>query len=250
MLTSVLSNFLDSAIVASDPVERFRRTIAEPDHWQSTYLLARDEFICCLCSRQTGKSSATSILAYDTIAKGEFVLILAPSERQSIELLRKIQHARNADRHAPPLIRSTMTEVELLGGGRCVVVPASSDTLRGFSAASLIIVEEAAFCPDEAINAILPSRAEDGRVIMITTPGGSKECFFYQAWSQGNVRKIMARSTEIPRMTRKVAFDRMHMPSKKFQVEHLLQWLGNATQFIDTAVINAAFSDSVAAIRL
>jgi len=143
-----------------------------------------------------------------------------------------------------------MTEVELINNGRVVVVPASSDTLRGYSAADLIIIEEAAFCPDDAINAVLPSRAEHGRVVAITTPGGSRDCFFFQVWSKGNVRRIIARSTEIPRMAKKVAFDKQHMPDVRFRVEHLLEWLGSGHQFIAADVIAGAVTMEIGALKL
>lgn len=250
MLDNALAEFLDGTILALDPVERFRRVIGTPDDWQAEFLRAKDAFLCALCSRQTGKSTSTSCLAYDAIVRGQFVLILAPSERQSRELLRKIALFRAQDPQAPALVRSTLTEVELLNGGRVVCVPASSDTLRGFSAADMIILEEAAFASDEAINAILPSRAADGRVLAITTPGGSRSGFFYDVWTSGNVRRITARSTDIPRLSRKVAFDKAHMPATRFAVEHELQWLGSGHQFIAHEVIAAAFSAEVSCLRL
>lgn len=250
MLDTALADFLEATILALDPVERFRRVIGEPDDWQVDFLTARDPFVCALCSRQTGKSTATACLAYDAISRGMFVLILAPSERQSRELLRKVMLFRTADRHAPALIRSTLTEIEVMGGGRVVCVPASSETLRGFSAADMIILEEAAFASDDAINAILPSRADHGRIVAITTPGGSRSGFFHSVWTGGSVRRIIARSTEIPRLASKVAFDRQHMPDIRFRVEHLLEWLGSGTQFISRDVIVAAFDNEVEAMRL
>lgn len=245
-----LADFLNSTLLSIDPVARFESVVGIADDWQKEFLRAKDDFVAALCSRQTGKSTATACTAYDHIVRGMFVLILAPSERQSRELLRKILLFRGEDRNAPALVRSTLTELELINGGRVVCVPASSDTLRGFSAADLIILEECAFAPDDAINAILPSRADRGRVLAITTPGGSRTGFFYQIWSSGNVNRITARSTEIPRLASKVAFDRQHMPATRFRVEHELEWLSSGHQFIAHDVITGAVTMDVGALRL
>ena len=51
-------------------------------------------------------------------------------------------------------------------------------------------------------------------------------------------------------MAKKVAFDRLHLPDKKFRVEHLLEWLGSGTQWIDRNVIVGAFDSEVEAMRL
>ncbi len=146
MLSPALSDFVASTIIAADPCERFRATLGlEPDNWQQEFLTAEEDIIACLVSRQTGKSTSTSILAYDMISRGDFILCLAPSERQSKELARKVLFAHGRDRHAPTIVRSTQTELELLNGGRFVVIPASSDTIRGYSSCAAIILEECSF---------------------------------------------------------------------------------------------------------
>lgn len=249
-VSPALADFVDSTVVAIDPVERFRRTIAEPDDWQQDMLTARDSVLAVLVSRQVGKSSTTSILGYDTISQGRFVLVLAPSERQSRETLKKIMFARSRDRHSPALVRSTMTEVELINSGRVVCVPQSSDTVRGYSAVDLIVLEEAAFIEDDAIHAVLPSLAEGGRVIAISTPGGKRDGFFYHLLQSDDVRKIIARATEIPRMAEKVEFLRKVLPNTRFRVEVELEWLTDGHAFISRDVIAAAVSQEVSCLRL
>lgn len=252
MLSPALSDFLASTIIAADPCERFRATLGlEPDDWQQEFLSAEEDIVACLVSRQAGKSTSTSILAYDMISRGEFNLCLAPSERQSKELARKVLLAHGRDRHAPTIVRSTQTELELLNGGRFVVIPASSDTIRGYSSADCIILEEAAFIPDDAINAVLPSLSDTGKLIAITTPGGSKDCFFYHMWAHGDgVRRILARATQIPRMAKRVEFLRRTLPDIRFRVEVELEWLGSGAQWIAQHVIDNAVTQEVSCLRL
>ena len=73
-----------------DPAIRFARVVGDPDGWQFDFLRSEDEFVVCLCSRQVGKSTATACLAWDTLTRGKFVLLVAPSERQAKELFRKV----------------------------------------------------------------------------------------------------------------------------------------------------------------
>lgn len=232
LITSVNSTF--------DPTIRFLRAIGEPDPWQSEFLVATDEFILALCSRQVGKSTTVGGLAWHELTQGHFVLIVAPSERQARELFRKVLDFQRADPFAPKVIRSTLTELELINGGRLVSAPSTSDTIRGYAAVDLIVLEEMAFQSDDTITAVLPMRNGDGgRVIGISTPAG-RSGLFYELWTGGTVRKIHALSVNIPRLSSKVAFDRKHMPAIKFRQEHLCEFIGAGTPFFNMDAINGA----------
>lgn len=248
MLDSALLDYLDGLHVALDPAARFERTIGQPDDWQRDFLRSTSEFSLVLCSRQVGKSTSTACLAWGAMTLGRMVLIVAPSERQSKELLRKIIDFKNADACAPRVVRSTLTELELANGGRVLCAPASSDTIRGFTV-DLIVVEEAAFVPDDVITAILPMRKEGGRVVMISTPAG-RQGFFFDLWQAGRVHRIFARSVDIPRLAAKVEFDRRFMPLIKFRQEHLCEFLGSGTPFFDPLSLEAAISQDSKALVL
>lgn len=248
MLDSALLDYLDGLHVALDPSARFERVIGEPDGWQRDFLSSTSEFALVLCSRQVGKSTSTACLAWAAMSLGQMVLIVAPSERQSKELLRKVIDFKNADPTAPRVVRSTLTELELANGGRCLVAPASSDTIRGFTV-DLLIVEEAAFVPDDVITAILPMRRESGRVVMISTPAG-RQGIFFDLWQAAKVQRIFARSVDIPRLAAKVEFDRRFMPLLKFRTEHLCEFLGSGTPAFDPLSLEAAISHETRALVL
>lgn len=248
MLDSALLDYLDGLHVALDPTARFERVIGPADDWQRDFLRSTSEFALVLCSRQVGKSTSTACLAWGGMSLGLMVLIVAPSERQSRELLRKVLDFKNADPSAPRVVRSTLTELELANGGRVLCAPASSDTVRGFTV-DLLIVEEAAFVPEEVITALLPMRKESGRVVMISTPAG-RQGFFYDTWTAGKVQRIFARSVDIPRLAAKVAFDRRFMPAVKFRQEHLCEFLGSGTPFFDPLSLEAAITPNMKALAL
>jgi hypothetical protein len=245
---SGLLDFLGSVEVALDPVSRFRKVIGDPDEWQERYLSSVSQFTLLLCGRQVGKSTTTACLAWSTMCLGKTVLICAPSERQSKELHRKILDFQKGDPDAPKTIRSTLTELELSNGGRVICVPASSDTVRGFTV-HLLIIEEAAFVDDDTIIALLPMRAKDGRVVMISTPAG-RDGFFYNTWEAAAVERIHARSVDIPRLKEKVAFDKKFMPAVRFRQEHLCQFLGSGTPFFDPDSLQSAISPYARALVL
>lgn len=248
MLDSALLQYLDGLHVALDPSARFERVIGPADDWQRDFLCSTSEFTLVLCSRQVGKSTSTACLAWAAMSLGQMVLIVAPSARQSMELLRKIIDFKNADPAAPRVVRSTLTELELTNGGRVLCAPASSDTIRGFTV-DLLIVEEAAFVLDDVITAILPMRKEGGRVVMISTPAG-RQGIFYDLWLAAKVHRIFARSVDIPRLTAKVDFDRRFMPLLKFRQEHLCEFLGSGTPAFDPLSLEAAISHDVKALVL
>jgi len=247
-MDSAVRELIQGVSEGLDPAIRFGRVVGDPDDWQIDFLRSADEFVVCLCSRQVGKSTATACLAWDALTRGQFVLLVAPSERQAKELFRKVIDFKNSDRSAPTSVRSTLTELELANGGRLVCAPSSSDTIRGYSVDSLIL-EEAAFQPDDLITAVLPMRKADGRVIMISTPAG-RSGLFYELWSEGKVRKVYARSIDIQRLAEKVDFDRRHMPAAKFRQEHLCEFLGTGVPFFDPLAIEAAISSDARALVL
>jgi Terminase large subunit, T4likevirus-type, N-terminal len=243
----VLDDFVTSLLTAIDPCIRFRKAIGVPDPWQRDVLEAKDPFVVVLASRQIGKSTAIACLAWAAFCDGKQVLLAAPSERQSKELLRRVHEFRLADPNAPIIIRSNLTELEGANGGRIVCVPAT-DQARGFTV-ELLILDEAAFLPDDAIAALLPMRTADGRVLMISTPRG-RGGFFFDTWESGKVRRIFARSVDTPRLANKVEFDRTYMSSIRFAQEHECRFLGGGMPLISADVLDASVTASRGALSL
>jgi hypothetical protein len=232
--------YIEGLLVGLDPVERFERAIGLPDPWQKDVLRCDEPFIAVLASRQIGKSTTVGCLAWDDLTRGRQVLIAAPSERQSKELLRRIVDFRNSDPCPPRIIRSTMTEIEAANGGRVLCVPAT-DQARGFTVDTLIL-DEAAFLPDEAVAALLPMRKATGRVLMISTPRG-RDGFFYETWAARKARRVFARSVDSPRLAAKVEFDQRFMSDIRFRSEHLCEFLGSGVPLISYEVLQRAVSD-------
>ena len=116
---------------------------------------------------------------------GSLILLLSPSLRQRSELFRKVAQYWAALPNAPEAVQESVLRLELVNGSRIVALPGSESTVRGYSATSVVIVDEAARVSDELHGAIRPTLAtSDGRFIALSTPAG-KRGWFHQAWTRG-----------------------------------------------------------------
>lgn len=252
-----LLSFLQGLTVSLDPVERFRMTVGEPDDWQVDLLKSdprvnpTDEMILALCGRQSGKSTTCGCLAYDDFSQGKTVILTAPSLRQSTELFRRILEFKNTDPFCPPIVRQTQTELEAhpSHGGRIIVVPAT-DQARGMTA-DTILADEAAFLDDDALTAFYPMLKRSGRIFLLTTPNMRKGTF-YDTWIDRSlqVRRIMARSIDVPRRNHEVERDRRTMPDTTFRREHLCEFVGSGTPLISWDTLENASNEHVKALEI
>jgi hypothetical protein len=190
---------------AIDPALVMRDVGVEPDPWQARVLRSTSDRMLLLCARQMGKSTVTACTAIHQAlySPGSLTLVLAPSLRQSGELFLKIRSAFNALGRPVGAAREMQTSLELGNGSRIVTLPGSEDTIRGFSAVDLAIIDEAARVPDALIPAIAPMLAVSrGRLLLLSTPFGRRGVFF-DTWESGDPawERIRARASECPRIS-------------------------------------------------
>src|SRR5215204_4879578 len=89
-----------------------------PDPWQRDLLLATEPYLLLNCSRQSGKSTTVAALALHQLltVADSLVLLVAPSERQSRELFRKVIHGYQALEQPIPTIQWNQNVLELANG--------------------------------------------------------------------------------------------------------------------------------------
>ena len=157
----------------------------EPDEPQAGVLERALHFhrIGLNCSRQWGKSTVAAVLAaYRLITEaGVTVLVVGPSQRQAGETVTKVKMFLRAFGLKKKLPGDGVNDVSavLPNGSRIVALPAKEATIRGFSAVSMLIIDEAARVPDEIFQALMPSLAvSGGDFIMMSTPNGRRGRFF------------------------------------------------------------------------
>src|SRR5215218_4635041 len=160
----------------------------EPDGWQEELLCSTSDRVLLNCSRQSGKSTMTAVIALHRALyhPGSLVLCLAPALRQSQELFGKVLgFYRDLGRPVSPHGERKLP-LELENGSRIVTLPGSEKTVRGFSGAALLILDEASRVSDELYSAVRPMLAvSGGALMMLTTPHG-KRGIFYEEWTAGH----------------------------------------------------------------
>ena len=196
----------------------------EPDPWQEDLLRCTSDRVLLNCSRQSGKSTISAVIALHRALyhPDSLILCLAPALRQSQELFVKIAgFYRNLGRPVPPQGERKLS-LELENGSRIVTLPGTEKTIRGFSGASLLIVDEAARVDDALYFAVRPMLAvSGGQLIMLSTPFGKRGAF-YREWTSGESwERYEVKAAECPRIPS--AFleeEKRNMPAAWFAQEY------------------------------
>jgi len=178
----------------SDPVFFSRKICQVHPYWYQEELLLNDaKEIVARLGRQLGKTWAMALKVVHEaftkpgVGKDEpfVIMIIAPTQRQSQIMFKEIQKLINSN----PIIlqdveRSIQTEITFKNGSIIYNFPVgeTADRVRGY-AINLLIVDEAAYVPDQVFVSLEPAlAATDGKIILISTPFG-RFGYFYDAVS-------------------------------------------------------------------
>jgi len=161
----------------------------EPFDYQKEFLDNPSNRKLFVAGRRVGKSRSASwkALWYAITHTEAEVLLTAKTQRQSMELFRQIKseiRQSEAENHEWGIQRETRTEVNFSNGSRIVCLPLGRDgsNIRGYGA-DLLIVDEAAYVPEEIFQEVLmPFLAVgENKFVMISTPRG-KRGFFWKRY--------------------------------------------------------------------
>ena len=218
---------------ALDPALLMQSAGQTPDLWQAKVLRSKASKRILLCSRQAGKSTVTASVALHEALyhPPALILLLSPCLRQSQELFRKVlavMHSLNIG--VKPQEESTL-RLELASGSRILSLPGTSETIRGFSGVSLIVIDEAAWVSDDLYYSVKPMLAvSKGRLLALSSPWG-KRGWFYKEWMEGGPEwdKFKVTALDCPRITKEfLDSERASMPNGKFVSEYMCE-------FVDTS---------------
>jgi Terminase large subunit, T4likevirus-type, N-terminal len=198
------------------------------DDWQTRVLQSPSPRKLLNITRQGGKSTISAVLGlHESIYKPDsLTVILSPSQRQSGELFRKVTRFRERLPFVPELTEDNRLSMTVRGGGRVISLPSSESTVRGFSAVTLLIADEAARIPDDLYLACRPMLAtKNGTLILMSTPFG-KRGFFWQAWEAEAIwHKEEVTAAMIPRITPEfLAEEESLMPLNWYLQEYFCQF--------------------------
>jgi Terminase large subunit, T4likevirus-type, N-terminal len=228
----------------------------ELDEWQRAVLDADEAKLLLCCSRQTGKSTVAALLAARTavLEPRSLVLCVSPSMRQSSELFRKVRDFYGGLSTLPsrPAVRlESALRLELANGSRVVSLPGSERTTRGYSRASLIVLDEAARIGDELITSLAPMQATSlvgrRRFIAMSTPYGRRGWFFERwqsidpGWYKTTIRADQC--TRIPADL--LAEQERELGPLLFRQEYQCEFMDAAETIFATALVERAFDPSI-----
>jgi hypothetical protein len=221
----------------------------EPDPWQEELLHTRSDRVLLNCCRQSGKSTMSGLIALHRALyhPGSLILCLAPALRQSQELFGKVLgFYRDLGRPVAPQAERKLS-LELENDSRIVTLPGTEKTIRGFSGAALLIVDEAARVDDELYFAVRPMLAvSGGALMMLTTPYG-KRGVFYEEWTGGQGwERYEVPASECPRISPEfLEEERDTLPPWVYRQEYECSFEETENQVFTTDMIDRAVTSEV-----
>ena len=150
------------------------------------------------------------------------------------------------DRPVPASAENALS-LELENGSRIVSLPGKEATVRGFSGASLLIIDEASRVPDALYKSIRPMLAvSHGRLVLLSSPFGTRG-FFWEEWKRrAHWHYFEIDATQCPRIAPEfLEEERESMGDWWFQQEYMCQFLDSETAAFRTEDIERIVSPEV-----
>lgn len=235
--------------VPADRAEFAAALEIHPDPWQLGLLRSEAPRVLLNCSRQSGKSTMSGVIALHRAlyAAGSLILILAPAERQAKELFSKIAASYRTLGHVIPAESRRALGMELSNGSRIEALPGTEKTIRGFSGVDLLLVDEAARVTDALYYAVRPMLAvSGGRLVMLSTPFGKRGVFF-EEWTDGEGwERYEVPASDCPRIP--AAFleeERRSLPDWVYRQEYGCEFTETDDQVFGYDLVQASVSPEV-----
>jgi Terminase large subunit, T4likevirus-type, N-terminal len=244
MMAADLARHLDPVLLGADC-----GLVLDP--WQAKLMRERPRRSLLLCSRQSGKSTVTALMALWTaiFEAPALVVLFSPSQRQSAELFRTVMQFHAKLEGAPKLNAESVLKAEMENSSRILALPGTEKTIRGYAKADLVVIDEAARVEDELLAAVRPMLATSeggGRLIALTTPAG-KRGWFFDAWTGAeNWTRVRVTAEDCPRISKEfLAEELRELGKQRFSEEYGLEFLDPDEAVFSSGIIESAFSDEV-----
>ena len=240
--------------ISADPADLARQLLSFPlDSVQLEILRSPAQYIALCCHRQWGKTQCSALKAVHLALRqpGAEIILVAPSLRQSGAVLRAMFGFLNTLKINVKSDGLNRLSMLLPNGSRIVAIPNASDTVRGFSNVSLVIIDEAAYVRDETYRAVFPFLAASrGKLLLLSTPHG-QHGFFYRAVHEpeNNFVRYLVRASESGRLTPEfLAMARLELGDSYAQ-EFECSFTMGEEQIFDRSLIDQALDPIIQAFR-
>ncbi len=207
------------------------------------------------CTRQWGKSTVTAAKAVHQAwsMPESLTLVVSPTARQSGEFVRKASTFVQRLGFRPKGDGDNEISLRLPNHSRIVGLPGTEATVRGFSAVSLLLVDEASRVSDDLYLAIRPMLAvSDGALWLMSTPCGQRG-FFYEAWTHGGPEweRIKVPASECARIAPGFLREEQRtMGDRWFRQEYCCEFTGTENGLFDRNLVEDAISHEFEPLKL
>jgi len=240
-----------------DAVEFARTRLKfEPDEMQVEVLRSHARRGILNCTRQWGKSTIAAAKAVHRAVTQDksLVLVASPTDRQSAELIRKASEMVVTLGITPRGDGDNQTSLLFPNGSRIVGLPGMEATVRGFSAVSLMLIDEASRVDDAMYKALRPMLAVgQGDLWLMSTPCG-KRGFFYECWEHDAADewfRVSVPATECGRISAEfLEGERRAVGAQWFAQEYMAEFVDNGTEVFGRDLVERAVDDSFAPLEL
>lgn len=200
-----------------------------PDDWQVRLLMDEARLRMAVAGRQSGKTTGCSaaILETPVTIPGSTTVVASRTLRQTARMLmraRRLYRRAEARGFVWPakIINRDVTSIRFDNDSEVLALPGTADNVRG-ETVHRMVVEEAAFVPDDLFDAITPMMATTGGDIIAISSAYAEVGWFYSAWQnpESDWMKLLVRSDEISRIpTEFLARERKRMPAHVYAREY------------------------------
>lgn len=242
---SVLRGQLQPPAAVGSAISMAERLGLELDDWQRDALSSDARQLLLNISRQGGKSTVAAVLGlHEVLTKpNRRVLMVSPGERQSKLLFATLMRYYKALGRPVAATTENKLSLELSNGSDVYALPSDEDRIRGFSAVSLLLADEASRISDGLMAATRPMLATtSGRIVAMSTPNGPVG-WWHTAWSEGgdDWLRYEVPATSIPRISPEfLERERRALPKLIYDAEYCCKFTQAADAVFDADDINAA----------
>jgi Terminase large subunit, T4likevirus-type, N-terminal len=228
----------------------------EPDERQIEVLKSSAKRGILNCTRQWGKSTIAAAKAVHRAFTQDksLVLVASPTDRQSAEFIRKAREMVVTLGIRPRGDGDNQTSLLFPNGSRIVGLPGMEGTVRGFSAVSLLLIDEAARVDDAMYKALRPMLAVgQGDLWLMSTPYG-KRGFFYECWEHDPDEdwfRMTVPATECGRISGEfLEEERRAIGRQWFAQEYMAEFVDNGAAVFGRDLVEAAVDDGFGVLDL
>jgi hypothetical protein len=215
--------------------------------WRSDWLL--------LCSRHAGKSTVGAAMGLHAALTwpGHPVVLVGRAGRQSSEIFRKAKELYLKLPNPPRLVSDAATVMELETGSRLLPLPGAEESIRGISAASAVVIDEAGYVDDSMLTALEPMLSTTGGPLWcMTTAAGRRGWFFdYFTGEVEGFKRMKVTANECPHISREfLEKRRKRWPKWKFQQEFECEFVADNEAVFTNELMSKMFSEQVTSLCL